>query len=146
MAHPDLQELLDSLLPFAQSMLSQHGSFNPYGAFVSSDGEIQWISADTGEEFPAAQTLIDTMNGVFQEDAAAGKIRAATICYDARTIPPGQTVKTDAIAFSLEQRSGDSITVFLPYQKAGDGAIQYGELFATEKTAQFFQNPAATNG
>jgi hypothetical protein len=57
--HDDLQTLVDSLLPFAKSMVSEHGSFNPFGAVMYPNGSIQWVAFDTGEEFPASQSLID---------------------------------------------------------------------------------------
>jgi hypothetical protein len=65
MAHADLQALLDSLLPFAQSLLRKHGDFHPFGAFMSTSGEIQWIGVLDDEEFPPAQLLIDTMTKTF---------------------------------------------------------------------------------
>lgn len=57
MAHPDLQALFDSLLQFTKKLLSEHGGFNPWGATMCSTGEIQWVGADNGEEFPDAQVL-----------------------------------------------------------------------------------------
>jgi hypothetical protein len=70
--------------------------------------------------------------------AAAGQIRAAGICYDVRTIPPGQTEKTDAICPGLERQAGQSVSVFLPYKKGWFGRIQYGELLTTKRDAEFF--------
>jgi hypothetical protein len=138
MAHPDFQSLVDSLLPFAQSLLSKHGDFHPFGAVMDTDGSIQWIAADTGEEFPPAQTLIDTMTRLIQEKAALNEIRAATIGFDALTIPPGMEKKVDAIGLSLENQLGESISVFLPYEKQDHGEIQYGEMFVTSKARRFF--------
>ena len=64
--HDDLQALVDSLLSFAKSMVSEHGSFNPFGAVMYPDGSIQWVAVDTGEEFPASQALIDGMTGMIR--------------------------------------------------------------------------------
>jgi hypothetical protein len=125
-------------------LLIKQGDFHPFGAIMASDGGIRWIEADTGEDFPPGQIPIDMMTELIKEKAASDETRAATICYDARTIPPGSTVKTDVISFSLERLLGESISVFLPYEKRDDGVIQYGEIFVTEKTRQFFSNsPAA---
>jgi hypothetical protein len=142
MAHPDLQAFVDSLLPFAKSRLSEYGEFHPFGAKMASNGEIQWIAADVGEEFPPGQLLIDTMTEVLREMAAAGEIRAGAICYDCRTTPPGEIAKTDAVAFSLEHLLGESISLFLPYVNRGAGVVQYGNMFATQKRAEIFsQSP-----
>jgi hypothetical protein len=140
MAHPDLQTLVDSLLPWAKSLLTKQGDFHPFGAIVASDGGIQWIAADIGKEFPSAQILMDMMTELIKDKAASDEIRAAAICYDARTIPPGAAVKIDVISFGLECLLGESISAFLPYDKRDDGEILYGEMFVTEKARQFFSN------
>jgi hypothetical protein len=41
MAHPDLDELLNALLPFAQQLLSKHGEFYPFRSAMTTDGEIE---------------------------------------------------------------------------------------------------------
>ena len=137
MAHPDLQALVDSLLPFAQSLLRKHGDFHPFGAWMNSDGTIRWIAADSGEEFPDAHTLINMMTEMIERKAIALEIRAAAICYDCLTVPPGDTVKTDAIGFNLERYSGESLSVFVPYMKQGEEP-HFGAMFATAGTTQFF--------
>ncbi len=106
------------------------------------NGQIQWIAAHDGEELPPSQTLVDMMTGAMKICAAAGEIRATAICYDALAIAPGESSKTDAIGFSLENRAGESISVYLPYAKKGGGEIQYGIMFATRKPAQIFSTPS----
>jgi len=72
MGHPDLQALYDSLLPFTKKLLSEHGGFNPWAAVKSSTGEIQWIGADNGEQFPEAQALIDILTETIQRQSPSG--------------------------------------------------------------------------
>jgi hypothetical protein len=139
MAHPDLNSLFDAVLSFAKLMLNEHGEFYPFGATMSPSGEITNVGAKVkGDHHPRSQTLIDLLTEAFQQKAASGQIRAAAICYDARTIPPGETNKTDAICCGLEHRSGESVDVFIPYKKTSDNDFQYGEIFATKRTAIFF--------
>ena len=138
MAHPDLDKLLNATLPFGTQMLEKHGEFFPYGATMTSAGEITAEAAYDGTEQPPSQALIDLMTKAFRQKATAGQIRAACICFDVRTIPPGQTEKTDAICASIEHQSGQFISVYLPYKKGLLGKIQFGQIFATKKDAQFF--------
>jgi|KBSMisStandDraft_5_1062788.scaffolds.fasta_scaffold1231543_1 hypothetical protein len=138
MAHPDLQALFDSLLQFTKKFLSEHGGFNPWAATMSSTGEIQWVGADNGEEFPDAQALIDLLTETFQRQSRSGVLRAIGICYDSRVIPPGESDKSDAICCSLEHISGEALDVFVPYTKADDG-IQYAEIFTLLRDPRFFQ-------
>jgi hypothetical protein len=138
MAHPDLDTLLNAILPFAQQMLSQHGEFFPYGSVMKADGRIEAHAAYDGDEQPPPQRLIDMMTQVFRQQASTGQIRAAAICCDVRTVPPGQTEKTDAICVSMEHQSGQCADLYLPYKKGWLGKIQYGELFAAKRDPQFF--------
>jgi hypothetical protein len=138
MGHPDLEELLNALVPFAQQMLSKHGEFYPFGASMNPDGEVAANAADTGDEHPDSQELIVMMMEAFRREAAAGGIRAAGICVDVRTIPPGETEKTDAIKVGLEHQSGEAVDVFIPYEKGFLGKLKYGGLFAAARTPEFF--------
>ena len=139
MAHPDLNLLFNTVLSFAKLMLSEHGEFYPFGATMSLDGEITDVGAAVeGTHHPASQTLIELMTTQFQQLAATGQIRAAAICYDVRTVPPGETDKTDAVLCGLEHCSGESVDVFVPYKKAVSD-FQYGEVFSSRRTATFFR-------
>ena len=94
MAHSDLNELLDALLSMAEMLLREQGEFLPIGAIMLSDGEIRHVGAKIeGEEYPGSQPLIDLLTETFQKQATEGKLRAAGICYDVLTVPPGQTTE-----------------------------------------------------
>ena len=139
MAHPDLDNVLNAILPFAQEMLAKNGEFYPFGSTMTTAGEIVAQGAALeGDDHPASQPLIDLMTQAFRSQAVTGQIRAAGICYDVRTIPPGQTEKTDAICVGLEHTTGQSVSVFLPYKKGWFGKIQYGQLFASSRDPQIF--------
>jgi hypothetical protein len=123
----------------AEMLLAKHGEFYPIGAIVLSNGEVQHVSAGIdGDEHPLSQSLIDLLTEIFKNEAKKGKIRAAGICYDALTVPPGQHRKRDAVCCGLEHSLGESIDVFRPYSRADDGSFQYDEIFASERPPQFF--------
>ena len=124
-------------------MLAKHGEFYPFGSTMKASGEIVEQAASDGQEHPASQTLIDLMTEAFRREALAGDIRAAAVCYDVRTIPPGQAEKSDAICVGLEHNTGQCVSVFLPYKKGWFGKIQYGELFAAARDAQIFVGSGA---
>ena len=138
MAHPDLEVLLNALLPFAEDMLAKHGEFYPYGATLGTDGEVSQIAGHTGDDRPLSQPLIELMMQGCRQQAAAGAIKAAGICCDIRTIPPGQKDKTDAICVSLEHQSGEAVDVILPYKKGWFGKMTYGDLFAVKRQRTIF--------
>jgi hypothetical protein len=139
MAHPDLQLLFDTVIPMAELLLSKHGEFYPFGATMSPSGQITNIGARTdGDDHPPSEPLIEAMTKAFQDHASKGQLRAAALCYDVRTIPPGETLKTDAVCCALEHCSGESVHVFVPYSKTSEGDVRYREIFATKRTALFF--------
>ena len=138
MAHPDLDALLNALLPFAEQMLAKSGEFFPFGAEMKFDGEIDAVASYDSDEHPPSQTLIDLLTEGFRQQADTGELRGAGICYDVRTIPPGQTEKCDAICISLEHQSGEAVDVYVPYTKDRLGKIRCGAMFATRRTPQFF--------
>ena len=78
--------------------------------------------------------------------ADSGEIRAATICYDALTVPPGKTVNVDVISFALEHRSGDSMTAVLPYVRRRSDDVDYGELSIIGRSQQFFFDSSIADG
>jgi hypothetical protein len=139
MAHPELDALFNTLLPFAETMLREYGEFYPFGAIMSSSGEIRQVGAKMeGDDHPPSEPLIDLLTENFKKQAVKGELRAAGICYDVLTVSPGEDQKRDAICCALEHYSGETVDVFVPYVKAADGDVQYGTVFSARRAAQFF--------
>jgi hypothetical protein len=129
MAHPDLNELLNTLLSVAQTLLTKQGEFLPIGAIMLSDSEIRHVGAKIeGDNHPGSQPLIDLLIENFQKEAAKGRLRAAGICYDVLAVPPGKDQKQDAICCGLEHCLGEAIDVFTPYVRTADGNFRYDEI------------------
>src|ERR1700747_1558182 len=74
MAHPDLDQLLNALLPFARQQLSKRGEFYPFGASLNSNGEIVAAGVDDGREYPDSQSIIDLLKEGFRQDAVTGSL------------------------------------------------------------------------
>jgi hypothetical protein len=139
MAHPELDALFNTLLPFAKTMLREYGEFYPFGAIMCSNGEIRQVGAKIEDnDHPPSEDLIDLLSESFEKQAANGELRAAGICYDALTVPPGEDRKRDAICCGLEHYSGENVDVFVPYIRAADGNVKYDEAFAAKRGARFF--------
>ena len=121
---------MNALRPFAEQMLDRFGEFLPFGAAMRTNGAVISVGADTGQERSPSRDVIAVLEQGFAQQAEAGELRAAGICYDARIVPPGQTEKTDAIAMRLQHLAGDTVDVFLPYKRGTLGGLKFGELFA----------------
>jgi len=140
MAHPELNDLLNTLYGFAQEMLAKHGEFFPFGAEINRDDELTHVQGYTGDECPPSQQVIDLLIQGLRDQAEKYEIRAAGICFDVRVVPPNNTKKTDAICARLEHENGEAVEVYLPYVKGWFGKIKYGELFAGQGERTIFVN------
>ena len=98
MAHPDLDTVLNALLPFAQQMLVKHGEFHPFGASMTVSGEVSLAAGMPETEKAESMTVIEMLTSAFRQQATDGLIRATGICFDARVVPPSASEKVDAIA------------------------------------------------
>jgi hypothetical protein len=122
LTHPELDALFNTLLPFAQTMLREHGEFYAFGAIMNSSGEIRHVGAKMeDDDHSPSQPLIDLLTQTFKKQATKGELHAAGICYDVLTVPPGEDQKRDAVCCCLEHYSGETVNVFVPYVKAADG-------------------------
>ena len=96
MPHPDLDRLLEALLPFARLMVGKRGGFLPFGASVQSDGEVVLDGTLPGEgSDPSAEMLAQLRDGL-SSAAANDMIRAAGTCVQTRVQRPGTDEEVDA--------------------------------------------------
>ncbi len=138
MAHADLDELMNAMLPLAPELLRKHGEFLPFAGSMSSSGEIAHVAGYTEDERPSSQEVINLLTGGLRKQAKSGDLRAGAICLDVRTVPPDQTDKTDAICVRLEHSNGEAVHVFLPYRKRFLGKHKFGDLFAATGERDIF--------
>ena len=140
-AKADAEKLLDTLMPFAEQMLQQHHEFFPFGGRMAPDGTITHEGAYNGTEHPPSQELIELMRQAHQQDARAKKLRTCATIYDIRTIPPGRTVKQDAIAAAIDHVSGYSAVVIYPYTFDAAQKLRVEAPFAVKGAQDIFAPP-----
>lgn len=138
MANPQLDELLETLLPFAQDMLRKEGEFFPFGASIGQDDKVILNSTYDGNEHPESKDVIALLSEAFKQEAKDKQIKAVGICFDVFVTLPNTNNKVDAIQCSLEHLNGESISVYVPYSKSFFGGIKYGEIFVQTKERQIF--------
>jgi hypothetical protein len=131
------EDLLNAVLPFAKKMLSEHGEFYPFGASMKPNGEIIQAASYDGRERPTSQSLIDILRDSFRAEAKSGAIIACATVYDVRTVPPGATAKTDAVAVELDHRDSYSVVVLIPYTLSR-GSVQFAEAIAERGKFEIF--------
>lgn len=142
----DFERLLKATLPFAEHMLTNHGEFYPYGATMERTGKITSVGGYTGNEHPNSTEVIDLLKGAFRAQAKTNGIMACALAYDIRTVPPGQTEKTDAIAIALDHRDGLSVVMVYAYKIGTERKIQLAPPFATKGEGEIFKAKLGDRG
>jgi hypothetical protein len=130
MAHPDIDKLLNLLLPLAKQMLANTGSFYPLAAGLAAGGMPTMIPAPRAEGDPSIEQVLDGFMAALRAKAEAGEITAGALCLDAWVALPDSGEKSDAIELRIEHVSGDAVRIFLPYALEFEKEPRYGELFA----------------
>ena len=133
----DREQLIDYLLGFAKLMLKDSGAFHPFGAKITATGELVAVGADSGQEQPPAQDLIDLLLGAFRSEAHLGKVRAVGFCVDTRAVPPGRTERSDAVCVRLEDAK-EAVAIFYPYSLFDDRPPVFEGTFSMPMNAAVF--------
>lgn len=115
----DCQALLDAVLPFAKRMLTDHGTFYPYGGAMRPDGQLVSVGAYDGTEHPPPVEIARLLKKGFIDGAKKGEYKATALVADSRFTFAAGGEKTDAIAVSLNHRDNYSVTVIVPYKIDG---------------------------
>jgi hypothetical protein len=132
------EELMNSLLPVAHTMLEKYREFYPYGGYMDRDGGICHVGVkDPDTDHPKSQDMIDTLESTFQEMAREKNCRAVAIVVDVRVKPPGSDIKTDAIQVSVDHVDNYSVQVFFPYSFVNNELV-FDETFACRGEQHIF--------
>ena len=135
----DCEVLMNSVVPFAEQMLSSHGEFLPFGGAMRPSGELVSVAGFDGEEHPQSSDVIRLIKEGFIGAARQGQYKATALVYDVRTTLPSTGDKSDAIAVSLNHRDSYSVVVIFPY-RINDGKLTVGTAFAQKGEADIFQS------
>ena len=134
---PELERLLNELVPFAERSLSDHGWFDPYGGTITVDTAIEHISVETesGDQ-STAEELFNALVVDLRKGADEGAYVATAIFSDVQITAGG--TKTFAINVCLEHVCGVSVEVNIPYRQNAESAIEYGESVAKRARPRVF--------
>ncbi|MGZ4973274.1 MAG: hypothetical protein ACXWDN_10975 [Limisphaerales bacterium] len=135
-AKQDYNALLQALMPFAEQMLKKNGEFFPFGAVVSTTGEVSAQAAFEGNDTPQSEDVIASLVQAFQTQARGGNIRATGICSDGRILHNGK--ETDAVIISLEHVSGNATKTCVPYSKGLFGGYSFGQIVGSMAEPKIF--------
>jgi hypothetical protein len=131
----DIQDIINYAHSFAEKMLVEFGEFYPFGASISSDGElIPFGFKDDESDMPKSENVIEQLAEYFTKQLDNNEIRAYGIAYDVLVQPDESSQKTNAILVEIfHQDDKDIPEYYFPYSFAENGELIFGESFAMEK-------------
>lgn len=99
------QKLMDSVLPIAEKLLTEHGEFFPYGGAMTPEGNIVNVAAYDGDEHPPYLKVIDMLHKAFHTAAKNKEYKTTALVYDVR-VQLANGEPSDALAIELDHESG----------------------------------------
>jgi hypothetical protein len=78
----DMDEVLNSLMPFAQQMLDQSGEFFPFAASMTANGDVAAVGADVGGGRPNPREVAELLYSGLAVQAISGEIKASGVCVN----------------------------------------------------------------
>jgi hypothetical protein len=110
-AQADLDALLNAVLPFAEQTLSKYGEMFPFGASISSDGQIEMLAGEPGRaDRSGSEAVLRALHDGAR--ASAETRRAFAFVADVRINA------ADAVRVELEHREGAAVVVLVPYSRS----------------------------
>jgi hypothetical protein len=75
----DCGALLGLVMPFAEQLLTKHGTFHPIGGAIAPDGELVPVAVYDGQEDAPADNIIARLKEALLEDAGGGRYIATAL-------------------------------------------------------------------
>ena len=133
----DIEQLLNSTIPFIEELLKKYGEFFPVASAVKTDGSIVQVGIYDGDEKPLSDKLITDFKTEFK--AKRGDYRSVTIFYDVSVVNPSSEQKGDAIAVFVETKyDNDAYTFYFSYSLTSDKELEFGNSWKSLKEKEIF--------
>lgn len=138
MAHPDLDTLINAVVPFAQRMLTEYGAFLPYGGVLTSEGAVEMIGTGEIEGEPSVEEVYASVLATCRKRMSDGDVAAIALVTDVMTNTPDDDEPSDAVCAHMEHAEGECYDVFLPYDRVEGAPPAFREIFAVDSDAEVF--------
>ena len=136
-----LTELIEFSFFHAIFKLSQSNEFQAFGGWIDDSGDIVPAVARVGGKGRPNAKEIDTLTQKFLELAATQQIRAMCLCREVSLKKPGGGEPTRLISCILEDSSGCSLELTMPFKFDYDSnSFIFGPIDGKKRRPQFFPN------
>lgn len=121
---------------FAKQMIQKHGEFYPFGAVITSGGQLTAVGAHTGEEPPDTVALLLLLWRTLQSQYQKREIVACAVAADVNIPAQYHPQFRDGIRVLVECAEFSRFHYF-PYQISGD-SVSYGDMIPVDTEPQSF--------
>lgn len=118
-----LHELPTYCMEFAQTMLSDADDFLPFGAILSTDGEVVAVGGYDGNEKPAPQDIYRLLAEAFVSETKTGNTSAVALAANVNVPEKYKSLSKDALRVHLETQ-GFARFIYVPYEIATSGIFK----------------------
>lgn len=132
----DIQNILDEMLPFVETLLKEYGEFYPVSAVVNTKQKVEHIILEEDEENdnPKSNSVIAELKKELRW--RKNEFLAVAIFYDVKI----KEEQTDAIAVFVEHKKEmEAYTFYYPYELI-DNDLIFGKSWKTIEKMQIFEN------
>lgn len=137
-AQTEAEELVNIVLPHAESMLIAHGEFFPFGGVMKLDGEIAELAVGEEHRDSSLEAIVDDLKTQLRSGADSNTYRATALVFPIRARLPGAEDETEAVAIALDHQADFSVVLIVPYVLS-EGSVQFGEAIAQQGEHEIFQ-------
>ena len=128
----------------ATKLLEDHGSLLPFGGKLGADGIVTVVATYEGDTISDGSTAdvsessVGLIRDVLRNAAKDTGVHAVALLFDSRVRFSSVGQPRYAVTVHVEHRSGRAVKCFLPYTKAGEGVIGFGEPIYEPAVADIF--------
>ncbi|NML08914.1 hypothetical protein HHL08_01935 [Sphingobium sp. AR-3-1] len=128
---------------FAKHMLEDSGSFLPFGAALSTSGDVKAVAGWNGEEHPAPAEIYQLLSSALRDEATNKTIAGSAVAVDVNIPAAYDPPLPDGIRVRLEG-DGYSRYIYVPYVIKMSGLlrrkreVKLAEPFSVEVPAEVF--------
>lgn len=131
-----IQNILDEMLPFVETLLKEYGEFYPVSAVVNTKQKVEHIILEEDEQnnFPESISVLAELKKELRW--RKNEFLTIAVFYDVKV----KEKQTDAIAVFVEQKKEmEAFTFYYPYELI-DGDLIFGKSWKVIEKMQIFEN------
>ncbi len=121
----DLQTVAEPLFELACGQVEKRGAFLPFGAKLSTEGEVSLVAAAPEEDATTSDVVYPLMIAALRESARTSN--AIALAEWVKIAPDGGK-QTDAVKVHTQHKRGLSVAFYIPSTKKLFRSWQFGEM------------------